>query len=59
MKEKEIALKRREKINGKAKIIEKSFPRSKKERIDTKSRVGERQSTCKTPNEETAKAINT
>ena len=59
MKEKEIAFKRREKINCKEKTIEKSFPRSKKERIDRKSRVGERLSTCNTPNEETAKAINT
>lgn len=40
MKEKEIAFKRREKINRKEKTIEKSFPRSKKERIDRQSRVG-------------------
>lgn len=55
MKETEIAFKRREKINRKEKTIEKSFPHLKKVRIDTKSGVGERQPTCKTPKEETAK----
>ena len=41
MKEKEIAFKRREKINWKEKTIEKSFPRSKRENRHKEQSGGE------------------